>query len=835
VNTPVFLIFGAYWVLDTVHKAEGLGAPIAVNAVAKDVVLAALAWTAAANLRRFAANVTVLILAHVAIVLGLVTVLVVDLASPSFTTQDTLWIPGLDDDKFSTPALAVWLAFALGTVASFALMQRSALRARFGLRYLWPTSYRTLVALAEALVKGGSGERVSPEQVARNVDGYLADLDSKGKKQMQVALLGLYLYPLPRRGVPLTAMSAHDRADFLERRFPETFATSGIRFLRMWIQAMIRVGQQLVFAGYYGDPSTFDSTGYIPYSVRNPNQEKRGDTGLKTLVLSQLTEHDPRLHADVVVIGSGAGGSIVAHELVAHGRQVLMLERGRHVEPNTFSESEVEQLSRLYSDGGLQLSRDFRLTLLQGMCVGGSTVVNNAVLFDLPDAIKDRWMGPGGLDTGLCREALDDAFEETKQLVGTFPQSDNHATRGARLFRDGADHLQKKYKRPFTVSAVDANIDDCLGCGYCNIGCAYGRKLSMLDKVLPDTQAMEGAGSLKLVAESFVERIEAANGRYRIVCRDRNDRFVAATGRQVVVAAGAIASSQILLRSGLTNDLIGRRLSFNVTTPLTAEFRDPDLCSYKGLQISHYLDRLADRGYLLETWFNPVLTQSLVMPGWFREHFRNMLAYSNMACGGVLVGAEAHGSVKELQYAGRPVKFKPSERDFDVLVAGMKELAEMYFAAGAKRVMPSSFDFQALTKKSSLNELNRYRTRNSDLYLASAHPQGGNVMCRNPDQGVVDERFRVHGTKNLYVCDASVFPSAVGVNPQLTVMAMAYYAARCIRDEDPHAPNCGCDGGPQAGELDLPASEPDEATRRTGTGRFRRAPSPADRERPLRS
>ena len=144
------------------------------------------------------------------------------------------------------------------------------------------------------------------------------------------------------------------------------------------LRAGIRVGQQLSFAGYYNDPRTDDSVGYQRFKARMPDEDKLR----KPLDLDvEVPEGDAPLHADVCIVGSGAGGAIVAYELAQHGLEVLVLERGRYVEPRSFDDNEVGMIGKLYADGVMQQTEDFNFTVLQGSCVGGSTTVNNAVCF----------------------------------------------------------------------------------------------------------------------------------------------------------------------------------------------------------------------------------------------------------------------------------------------------------------------------------------------------------------------------------------------------------------------------------------------------------------------
>ena len=159
------------------------------------------------------------------------------------------------------------------------------------------------------------------------------------------------------------------------------------------------------------------------------------------------------------------------------------------------------------------------------------------------------------------------------------------------------------------------------------------------------------------------------------------------------------------------------------------------------------------------------------MPGWFEDHYANMLRYRHMVCGGVLVGTTAPASVKATR-DGPEIDYTPVAADLERVVDGLKLAGRLFLGAGARRVMPATYAWHEFSSEGALDALDDYVRDGSDLLLTSAHPQGGNAIG-----AVVDERFRVQGFSNLHVCDASVFPSSVTVNPQLTVMALAQYAA----------------------------------------------------------
>jgi hypothetical protein len=240
-----------------------------------------------------------------------------------------------------------------------------------------------------------------------------------------------------------------------------------------------------------------------------------------------------------------------------------------------------------------------------------------------------------------------------------------------------------------------------------------------------------------------------------------------------------------LLKSGIRRN-VGSRFSFNVGTPVLARFPDV-LDGYDGDQMAAYVD---SGGYLLESSIQPPVGSAISMPGWFRTHFDRMRAFRSVAALGVLIPSRPSGRVKHLALLRNlfgPVAWSMADGDLDVMRAGMTKAAELFFAAGAEEVYPSTYFDHALRRTRFVRnghpdaaairaEIQRAAPRSQDLTLNSSHPQGGNAMSDRPEIGVIDCGFRVHETRNVYVCDASVFPTSIRINPQESVMAFADYA-----------------------------------------------------------
>jgi choline dehydrogenase-like flavoprotein len=169
------------------------------------------------------------------------------------------------------------------------------------------------------------------------------------------------------------------------------------------------------------------------------------------------------------------------------------------------------------------------------------------------------------------------------------------------------------------------------------------------------------------------------------------------------------------------------------------------------------------------------------MPGWFERHYENMRRYPNLMGVGALMGTESNGSIGPALTGGADVIYEPTMADRRKLADGLIELGTALFAGGARRVMANTLSFHEFTHPRQLAELIPVALDPEELALGTGHPQGGNPISGSAGSGVVDPEFRVHGWENVYVCDASVIPSALTVNPQLTVMSLAQYAAPGIR------------------------------------------------------
>ena len=469
---------------------------------------------------------------------------------------------------------------------------------------------------------------------------------------------------------------------------------------------------------------------------------------------------------DAVVIGSGAAGAVMAFELVRRGLDVAVVEAGARWDPTTFEHDELSMFVRAYKHSGLQGTKDHDSLIVQGSAVGGSTVINNAIFLraDLDRVLHD-W---GAAGAPVPRQPLETAYEEIEGALHVTDLQPSLANRGSNVFLDGcaAAGIAGEYLRH--------NRDRCIACGWCNYGCRYNRKTSMLVTYIPWAEA-RGARVLDRCRD--VEVVASGRRAHGVRFR-RGGREQVIDAERVVVCAGAIGSSGVLLRSGIDLDgRVGHGLHVLGGLFVTAEMEEP-VDGYDGIGlccIAH-----AGPAMVIESYFAPPLVFSLRLGGWFASHFNRMLRYRHFVDGGAMVGTDPTGVVKLDRNKQPQIDFEFSQRDLQRLIAGTKVLSRIYLAGGALRVFPSSYEFLELAHEDALGLLDERIKRPDDLSLGSAHPQGGNAMSQDPRKGVVGMDFRVHGYENLFVADASVFPTNIWANCQATVMAMSHHAASYV-------------------------------------------------------
>ena len=484
--------------------------------------------------------------------------------------------------------------------------------------------------------------------------------------------------------------------------------------------------------------------------------------------------------ADFVVVGSGAGGAPAALVLAEAGHDVIVLEEGPRVRPEDRGLATSEAFGRLFRDKGTQVAMGRSvIPILQGRCVGGTTVVNGAIVWRLPEDAYERTFGSIGARDAVPLRALEAKFDRIEKDLSVAPPSDALLGGNGRLMRRAADVMG------YRGHAIRRNVVDCQGSAHCLEACPTQRKQSMEVTYLP---AAERLGA-RVVGGREVRTIEVRGDR-AVAVRGRDAEghaFVVEARRGVVLAASAIQSPCILRRSGLGGrDHVGAHFRVHPGTAVMGIYPD-DVRIWEGATQSYEVDEFRTDGFKLETVSLPLELAGVRLAGIGESFTRAIADYPKMAVWGVQVRAEAEGRVAPSGGHAK-IAFTPSERDMLVFKRGVKLLAEMHFAAGAKRVYPGvhggPYELFSCDEVDALDDL----PIDPRAYgMIASHLFGTCRMARDAADGVVGLDFGVHGVTGLWVVDASVFPTNLGVNPQHTIMAMAMHAADGISERAPRA------------------------------------------------
>ncbi len=402
----------------------------------------------------------------------------------------------------SAVALATGLVLALVLVAAVALRRR-ALRLRFKPRFFSLRQFSTLIEVADAMIDGDGREALDPIEVAVRTDHLIARVETPVKKDLKLVLVLVeWLLPLMiLRPFPFSVLGTNER-----RRAVDKVINAKGPF-----RDVARSLKVLACAGYYGSAEALAEVGFVRFEDR-PRFEGVDTTPLAHPDPFPRNGHGPPERAHAVVIGSGAAGSVMACELTRAGLDVTVLEAGRHQNPQTFQHSEVEMFVRSYKAGGLQTTSDHHMLIVQGATVGGSTVINNAIWLEADlDRVLPEWAARGA---HVPEDALRAAYRELRDALHVEDLPEEIANRGASVFDDGRRALGME------GGFLQHNRERCIGCGWCNYGCRYDRKTSMLVTYLPWALA-RGA---KLHDRCRDVRIQADRGVARSVRFVRNGR-----------------------------------------------------------------------------------------------------------------------------------------------------------------------------------------------------------------------------------------------------------------------------------------------------------------------
>jgi choline dehydrogenase-like flavoprotein len=490
--------------------------------------------------------------------------------------------------------------------------------------------------------------------------------------------------------------------------------------------------------------------------------------------------------ADIVIIGSGAGGGTVARELAPlcrDGARVVVLEAGPKLRDAEFTGREFEMARRLYVDDGGFLTEDRAMTLAFGRAYGGSTVVYTGTSLTITEPTVQRWGVPGLTHGDVLQRSKKYLADNNVHLLADEDLNDNN-----RLFAEGCRALG------YRVEQFPLNLKGCTGSSVCNLGCPRGAKMGTHRVQLPEAERQ----GVTVVTNCTVDRIEDRAVVATVSERSYGEKSAWAPGeyrvraRAVVVSGGAIGSPALMLRSPLPAMLpaLGRYLTCHPALILVAQ-HDRAITNFAGHPKSFYCDHFADSdGFLLETCMYFPFTTAKNLAGFGAEHSRLMRAMDRLQMILVLAidPAEPENRVLVDRKGQTVVRYRFADRVKQSLVLAMRASARIFFAAGAARIhAPASPQFFIEAAEAArVDDLIRFdHLVLGKVAIASAHPMGGCRMGSSPADSVTDSWGQVHGVPWLFVADGSLFPRCAEINPYVTIMALADRVAEGVRRQLP--------------------------------------------------
>ncbi|MCU0669050.1 MAG: GMC family oxidoreductase [Myxococcota bacterium] len=496
-----------------------------------------------------------------------------------------------------------------------------------------------------------------------------------------------------------------------------------------------------------------------------------------------FAEYDRDFHvsADVVVVGSGPCGAVAAYELAAAGKSVVLCEEGPPFTPADYEIDGAISMSRTMREGGLRFTSGTVLPTMQAIALGGGSLVNSAMCNRTPEFRFQEWAESSELSR-TSRADLEPHYDAIAEFLGIATTPDEVQGPRNLLFRDGCKALG------YSAESCPRNVVACRGSGECFTGCRARAKQSMDISYVPAAIRLGAQVLTSVRVEQILSdgrRVTGVSGRVVAPFTGTPGPSFRVEAKAVVLAAGVVATPLLLQRSGnLANSSgqVGEHLQFHPGTSVLGIFPDPvdpQFGATQGYQSLHFLRD----GFKLETLWAPPGVLAVRMPG-LGHPLKQALLDMRFASvfDGIASCRRSEGRVRERGKSLQPAmswRFHPD--DAAILGRAIWHMAEIFFAAGARKILPGIAGLP--DEMHSLAEADVLRTRTlrpSEIVVASTHVFGTTRMHSDPRRGVVDEDLKAHDLDNLYVVDTGVFPRSPAVNPMFTGMALARRSALAL-------------------------------------------------------
>ena len=624
---------------------------------------------------------------------------------------------------------------------------------------LTASEHATLAALAVTALPPG---RLLPGAGARTIAatlGFVAALDPALLLGYRGLLRALDADARARCGEAFAALP-------LGRRLHVLDAWRGGDLRRLWLRGLLAP----LKLAHFDDPALHAALG-CRYAL-DPPQPERQRWNAQVHNASGL-DRAIELEAEVVVVGTGAGGAVVASELAEAGCAVLLVEEGAHFTRADFTGRPAAMMMKLYRKGGATVAfGNTAIPIPIGRTVGGSTTVNSGTCLRPPDRVLAAWRDGLGL-RDFTPATLDPFFRRVEAVLQVAPSSPAALGNVARIVARGADSLG------WSHWPLPRNAPACDGQGLCCFGCPTDAKRSTNVSFVPRALAHGGELWTGVTIERVRMHGETATGVDGWALGKDGHRLPVTVHAQVVVlACGTLHTPNLLLRQGLANasGSVGKNLSIPPAAGAMGLFREP-VGAQRTVPQGYAVDQFHAEGILMEGATTPLDIMAATHTGYGPGFIDLMERFDHTLLFGFMICDESRGRVRPGP-GGEPfVTYRVNERDRALIQRATGLVARLLLAAGAGEVHLGVRGWERLRGAADVAAFERARPAARHFDLSAFHPLGTCSMGADPLRSVVGPTGETHDVHNLWLCDGSTVPPGLGVNPQLTIMALAARAA----------------------------------------------------------
>jgi len=622
------------------------------------------------------------------------------------------------------------------------------------------------LALADTVFADTPARALEPEAIVVQLEALLDGVP--GGTVAFSLLAGFFnLLSVPRHGRTFAGLTSSERTSFLNRLMDSRF----------FIPRMLGVGVSLPFKlAYVSTPEAHAAAG-IPFR-KEKIQPEPAPRWMRQVRPAADFDTDETIEADVVVVGTGAGGAVAAKELAEKGLAVAVIEAGAFHRREEFTGNPLDMIPMLYHGKGVTATLGNAVIPIQiGRAVGGTTLINSATCFRAPEKILKQWEAMGLSD--FSPEKMAPYFERVEGILHVEECQAKYIGPIGEVIREGCEKLG------YSCGPLKHNTIDCDGQGVCTQGCPKDAKQSTNISYIP--RALSAAAQLftGFEAREIITEGQRAVG-IRAVGKGKDGRPITLTccARAVILSGGAFLTPTLIQKNSLVrgNRWIGRNLTIHPCVFVIAEFPRRDMLNHASIPQGFMIDEFAREGLTFEGGTPPFIVFASILPGIGHAYTELLESFNHLAIFGCMVKDTATGFVRPGPKGLPLIFYNLSRRDTDNLARSLSILGNVYFASGARRVFLPTFDHPFVESPAELEKAVARDWKPRNMLLSAYHALGTARLGLHNGDSAIDTNHQCHKVPGLFVVDGSSIPTGLGVNPQETIMAVATRASDKIAE-----------------------------------------------------